>query len=188
MMKTKYLSSFLTSALLALGMTSIAGVPKVTSESTATVISEPIFSCQLSEGTPTTVAKTSDDRLQPVFHWNLDEVPTLLNPQQLCDSVSQKLNNYLAEGNDLSSLTFKAGVTFQEEEPVSLPAICVADRDEPCKLLLFTLEPSERPDLVANDVLVAILDKDLQTSPVASPTRGIQSIGYKVNLWQLLGF
>ena len=123
-----------------------------------------------------------------MFHWNPDSVTTSLTPQQLCDSVSQKLNNYLAEGNDLSSLTFKGSITFEEGKPMCLPAVCIASQDNPCKLPLFTLEPSERPELVANNALAAILDQDLQTNPIESTKRGVQSTSYQVDFWQLLGF
>ena len=187
-MKTKYLSSFFTANALALGMISLGQVSVLASETISQVTSESIFSCQLYKGTPTTIAQTSNGDAQPVLHWNFDSVTTSADPQQLCDSVSQKLNNYLAEGNDLSSISFKAYVTFQDEEPMNLPAICVANQEEPCKLMLFTLEPTANADLVANQALTSILDRDLQTNPIESRTRGIQSISYEVNLWQLLGF
>ena len=173
-MKNKYLSSLLTTAALALGMTLVGGVP--------TVASDPVFSCQLNEGSLTTVATTNDGARQPVFHWNQDQVTTLANPQQLCDSVSQKLNNYLADGNDLSSVTFKA------QEQMGLPAVCIAEQDNQCSLLLFTLEPSSRPRIFANNTLASILDPNLQTNPIKSQDRGVQSTAYKVNFWQLLGW
>jgi hypothetical protein len=173
-MKNRYLSSLLTTAALALGMTLVVEVPAVASD--------PIFSCQLNEGSLTTVATTNNGIWQPVFHWNREQVTTLANPQQLCDSVSQKLNNYLTEGHDLSSVTFKA------QEHLGLPAICVAEQHKQCSLLLFTLEPSPRPHLFANTTLASILDQDLQTSPIKSQDRGVQSTAYQVNFWQLLGF
>ena len=173
-MKNKYLSSLPTTAALTLGMTLVTGV--------STVASNPVFSCQLNEGSLTTVVTTSDGLLQPVFHWNRDRVTTLANPQQLCDSVSQKLNDYLAVGNDLSSVTFKA------QESMGLPVICISEQNERCSLLLFALEPSSRPYLSANNTLASILDRDLQTSPIKSQDRGVQSTAYKVNFWQLLGW
>lgn len=147
-----------------------------------TVASDPVFSCQLKEDSLTTVVTTHDDLWQPVFHWNRGRIATLANPQQLCDSVSLKLNNYLAGGNELSSVTFKA------QEHMGLPAICVAEQDQQCGLLLLTLEPSSRPDLSANDTLALILDQDLQTSPIKSQDRGLQSTAYKVDFWKLLGW
>lgn len=173
-MKNRYLSSLLTTAALALGMTLVGRAP--------TLASQPVFSCQLNEGSLTTVATNNDGVWQPVFHWNRDQVTDLANPQQLCDSVSQKLNNYLAEGNDLSSVTFRA------QESMGLPAVCVAEQYQQCSLLLFTLEPSPKPDRFANAALASILDRDLQTSPIQSQDRGVQSTAYKVNFWQLLGW
>ena len=176
-MENKYLSSLLTTAALALGMILVVEVPTVASEASA-----PVFSCQLNEGSLTTVATTNDGARQPVFHWNQDQVTTLANPQQLCDSVSQKLNNYLADGNDLSSVTFKA------QEQMGLPAICIAQEYKECSVLLFTLEPSSRPRTFANNTLASILDQNLQTSPIKYRDRGVQSTAYKVNFWQLLGW
>ena len=179
-MKNKYLSSLLTIATLALGIYTVEAivskVPAIGAES------EVVFSCQSNEGSLTTVAKTNDGLSHPVFYWNKDQEITFSNPQQLCDSVSQKLNDYLAEGKDLSSVTFKA------QEQMGLPAICVAEEYQQCSLLLFTLKPSPRPYDFAHQALAAILDQDLQTSPIKSQNRGVQSIAYKVNFWQLLGW
>ncbi len=172
-MKNKALSSLLTTAALALGLTLVGGVPAEASD--------PIFSCQSNKGLLTTVAKNNDGIGKPVFHWNREQVDTLANSQQLCDSVSQKLNNYVAEGNNLSSVTFKA------QEQMGLPAICVAEQYQQCSLLLFTLKPSAKPHLAANNALALILDQDLQTSPIKFQDRGVQSTAYKVNFWQLLG-
>ena len=171
-MKTEYLSPLLTTTALALGMNLALGVP--------TIASKPVCACQSKGRELTTVAQTDDGKGLSVFHWNREALPNLDNPQQLCDSVSQKLNNYFADGNDLSSVTFEAQVRM------GLPAICVAEQNEHCAQLLFTLEPSTRPELAANNALVSILDKDLQTSPIKSASRGYQSTAYKVNLWQLL--
>lgn len=173
-MRNKYLSSLPTIAALAFGITLVSQAP--------TVASEPLFSCQLNEDSLTTVAKTNNGLWQPVFHWNRAQPNTLANPQQLCDSVSQKLNNYLAQDKDLSSVTFNA------HEQTGLPAICIAEQDKQCSLLLFTLKPSYRPHIFAKNILASILDRDLQTSPVKLRDRGFQSTAYKVNLWQLLGW
>ncbi|MEM8674753.1 MAG: COP23 domain-containing protein [Cyanobacteria bacterium P01_G01_bin.67] len=173
-MENRDLSSLLITAALAVGMILLADIP--------TAASEPAFSCELDEGNITTVATNNDGGWQPVFHWNRDGEINIANPQQLCDSVSQKLNNYFAKGNNLSSVTFKA------KEQMGLPAVCVAEQDNQCNLLLFTLQPSSTPEHFANSVLAAILDRDLQTSPIKSQDRGVQSIAYEVNFWQLLGW
>lgn len=173
-MKNRYLSSLPTIAALAFGMTLVSGVP--------TVASDPVFSCQSNEDSLTTVAMSNDGLWQPIFHWNRIRENTSANPQQLCDSVSQKLNNYLAEGNDLSSVTFEA------QEQTGLPAICVVNEVKQCSLLLFTLKPAFKPYRFANDTLASILDRDLQASTVKYRDRGVQSTAYKVNFWQLLGW
>lgn len=172
-MKSKYLSSLLTTATLAFGITIVGEV--------STIASEPVFSCQLNKGNLTTVVTTSDGLMQPVFHWYRQRATILANPQQLCNSVSLKLNNYLAEGKDFSSVTFKP------LEQMGLPAICVAEPEQQCDLLLFTLEPSSKPHFLANNVLRSILDEDLQTSPIEFRERGVQSTAYQVNFWKLIG-
>ncbi|MDJ0595587.1 MAG: COP23 domain-containing protein [Pleurocapsa sp. MO_226.B13] len=181
-MKTKSLLSLSTST------TVVFSIALGTGESA--LASKANFHCQLNQGTPTTLIKTNNGLEKSVLHWHLDTVNTLASPEQLCDSVTQKLNSYLREGNDLSSLTFRASIAFDDKDSTSLPAICIAGEERPCKLLLFTLEPepSENPQVAASNALNSILDKDLQASPVKSPTRGVQQTAYKVNFWQLLGF
>lgn len=180
-MKTRYLLTLSISTVVALGIILV--------DEKSTVASEAIFYCQSNNNTPTTMVKTSNGAKQPVFHWNLDAVNIKTKPKPLCDSVTQKLNKYLMEGNDLSSLIFKASITFDQEDSTTLPAVCVARKEKPCQLLLFTLEPapSENPQVSASNALDSILDKDLQATPVKSPTRGVQSAAYQVNFWQLLG-
>ncbi|MEO0835960.1 MAG: COP23 domain-containing protein [Cyanobacteria bacterium J06642_3] len=173
-MEPRYLSSSLTTAVLTFGMSLIGGIP--------TAASEAVFSCESDQGRLTTVATNKDLIQQPVFHWSRTQEPTVANPQQLCNSVSQKLNNYIAQGNSLSAVTFRA------QSQMDLPAVCVAESDKPCSLLLFTLAPNPKPDQFANAILTEILDGDLQTSPVKSQDRGVQSIAYEVDFWQLLGF
>lgn len=157
--------------------------------SKATVATESIFDCQLDRERPTTIAKTKKGGVQPVFHWDkLEPETTLANSEQLCNSVTQKLNNYLSEGNDLSSLTFNAAAVFDDDDSTVLPAVCVAGEEELCKLPLFTLKPSNKPEVSASNALNSILDRNLQITPVESPTRGIQSTAYKVSFWQLFGW
>lgn len=173
-MKNIYFSLLPVTATLTFGITLFNGLP--------ISASNPIFSCQSNQGILTTVATNNNGLTQPVFHWNRNHVDSFTHPQQLCDSVSLKLNKYLANGHDLSSLTFQA------QEQMGLPAICVAEQDKPCRLLLFTLEPSLKPYLSAHDTLASILDQNLQTIPIKYQDRGLQSTAYKVNFWQLLGW
>ena len=172
--------------LLSWGISATTTLTMILISSKSAVASDPIFHCQLNQATPTTIAKTSSGKDQPVFHWKLDTANISTSPEDLCNTVTQKLNNYISEGNDLSSLTFKASTVFQENEEVS-PAICIAGEDEPCELPLFTLQSSDNPK-VAHHALDVILDPALQTTPIKSGDRGFQSTSYKVNLWDLLGF
>ena len=180
-MKIKY--------LLPLPIFTAATLSAILASSKATVASESIFDCQLDRDMPTTIAKTKKGGVQPVFHWDkLEQKTNLVNSEQLCNSVTQKLNNYLSEGNDLSSLTFNAAAVFDDDDSTVLPAVCIAGEEELCKLPLFTLKSSDEPEVAASKALNSILDRNLQISPVASPTRGLQSTAYKVNFWQLFGW
>jgi hypothetical protein len=178
-MKTKYLLLFSTSIVIALSLILLSRK--------SVKASEPIFFCQSNEKTPVTIIKTGNGTEKPVFHWNLDEINTSASSQQLCNSVTQKLNHYSAAKNDLSSLIFEASIALDNTSSAGLPAICVAGEKEPCKLLLFTLEPSDNPQVSASNALDSILSKDLRTHPAPSPRRGVQSTYYKVNIWKLLG-
>ena len=180
-MKSQYLLSLSTSATLALGMTLLGGKPSIASDA--------VFHCQPDQATPITVARTSSGAEQAIFHWNLDAETVSSAPKELCTSVAQKLNNYILEGNDLSSLTFQASRVFPEDPSISsLPAICVADAEGACGLSLFTLKPSNSPT-IASATLDSILDPALQSTKVEpkSRDRGFQSISYEVNFWDLLG-
>ena len=177
-MKAKY--------LLPLSIFTAVTLGAILASGKSTVASESIFNCQLDRSMATTIAKTINGKEKAVFHWNnLESETTQTNLKQLCNSVTQKLNNYLSNGNDLSSLTFKASAVFDDDESNILPAVCIAGEEESCKLLLFTLKPSEKPGVDANNALTSILDKNLQASPVESPTRGIQSTAYEVTFWDL---
>lgn len=173
-MKTKYISACLATGLLALGASS--------SWAESSSVSELNFACQDNQGIPTTVAqKSSGESILPVFHWKSEALPTSMNPQQLCDRVSAKLEDYSAQGYDLST------VGFSSAEQAGLPAICATSKDNgDCSLVLFTLAPTDNPVNRANEVLNAILDKNLQTNKHVSSDRGVQSFSYRVNFWDML--
>lgn len=180
-MKSQYLLSLSTAATLASGMILVWEKPSTASDAT--------FYCQSNQETPATVAKTSSGAEQAIFHWNLDAETVSAVPKELCTSVTQKLNDYMLAGNDLSSLTFQASRIFPEDPAISsLPAICVADENGACGLSLFTLAPSNNP-AIANVTLDSILDPALQSARVEPKTRdrGFQSTSYEVNFWDLLG-
>lgn len=182
-MKNQYLLSLATSVTVTLGIISIPDKPVI-----ATDVE---FQCLSNQETPTTIAKTTSGAEQPIFHWNLDPASVSNTPEELCNSVTQKLNNYMAEGNDLSSLTFNASVVFNDDEDMtSSPAVCVSGETEPCELPLFTLVSADEDrdnQAVASTALDSILDPALQSTAVKPKTRGFQSTSYKVNFWDLLG-
>ncbi len=174
-MKTKYISACLATGLLALGASS--------SWAESASVSKLNFSCQVNEGIPTTVAQKSggEDTL-PVFHWKNEALPTSIDPQQLCDRVSAKLEDHSARGYDLSTFGFSSA------EQAGLPAICATGKDDgDCNLVLFTLAPADNPVNKANEVLNAILDKSLQSNKRVSSDRGVQSISYQVNILHMFG-
>ena len=149
--------------------------------------SEATFHCQANGEVPTTVIKSSSGTEQSIFNWELNPEQVAATPDELCNSVTQKLNDYTSAGNDLSSLTFRGSTVFNDDEDLSsLPAVCISGETEPCKIPLFTLKPSEDPS-VASNVLNSILDPALQNRAVKSGDRGFQSTSYEVNFWDLLG-
>ncbi|MGK7895301.1 MAG: COP23 domain-containing protein [Xenococcus sp. (in: cyanobacteria)] len=163
--------SLLASAIVIIGTTSASGQS-----------SETIFFCQTNEEIPTTVAQTKNGNLQPIFHWKSDALPEGTNPDQLCNTASQQLENYLASESDLSAVNFKSTKLDK------IPVICATGETNDCNLVLLTLPPSEQPIETANLVLDSILEPQLQGNRLISNERGVQSIYYKINLWQLLGF
>lgn len=179
-MKTKNLLSLSTFITATLTLTAIS--------QQQVKASEPIFFCKSNQDIPKTIAKNKDGQAKPIFHWNLNELNTSAKPQQLCNSVTQKLNDYHQAGNDLSSLIFKAATVLDDESLTTLPAVCATEAENPCKVPLFTLSPSENPQIAASQALDSILVQELQTSRLGAQTRGLQSTSYEVDFWQLLGF
>lgn len=176
-MKIKYISALLTTSAIVLGASS--GWAETSSEPRLN------FACQIKEGVPTTVAQKADGDISvPVFHWKNEALPVESDAQQLCARVSAKLEDYSAQGYDLSNIGFGGA------EQVGLPAICTTGGvNQDCSLVLFTLAPAEQPVRVANEVLSAILDKNLQGNKRVSKDgkRGVQSFSYEVDFWQMLG-
>lgn len=176
-MKTKYLS-----ALIVTGAISLGSSPAMADSVDAPQVN---FSCEVTEGVPTTVAQRvgSEEKL-PIFHWK-DEALSFKpssSPQQLCDSVSSKLENYSAEGYDLSTLSFIG------TEEGGVPMICASTVGGPnCSKVLLTLGRAEQAEIVADDVVKAILDESLQKEREVYQDRGVQSTSYQVSLWQMLG-
>lgn len=172
-MKTKYLTSLLATTAIAFLATPVYGESNVSSE--------PTFFCQTSNEQSTTLAKTKNGEVLPVFHWHQATLPANINLQQTCDLVSEKLDDYLVANQSLSTASFK-GAKLD-----NIPVICLAGANNECQLVLLTLAPAEKPVSTANEVLESILDPKLQTNRVVSRERGLQSTAYPISFWQLLG-
>jgi hypothetical protein len=177
-MKTKCLSAILTAGAMTVATTSVANSAETPQLN---------FTCEVSQGVPTTVAQyAGDDTKLPIFHWK-DEVlasRSTSSPQQLCNMVSEKLESYSAQGYDLSKLSFVGTAEGR------LPVICANTAGVPeCSKVLLTLAPAQQADIVADKVVSGILDKDLphQKEIVGTNERGVQSFAYQVDFWSLLG-
>lgn len=176
-MKTKYISALLVTGALAVGTS-----PAMADSSDAPQLN---FSCQVTEGIPKTMVQPvgSQEKL-PIFHWNEEalSMKSSSSPQQLCKSVSAKLEDYSAQGYDLSQISFIG------TEQAGLPVICANTVGGPeCNKVLLTLGAAEQPAIVADDVVTAILDQRLQRDKEVYQDRGVQSTSYQVSFWQLLG-
>ncbi len=179
-MKNKYLISLLTSSAVALSVSPAWGESKTTSEIT--------FACQGDRDVPVTIAKNRQGKTQTIFHWKQEVLPNSLDSHKLCDRTAAKLNKYVAEGNNLSSLRVETA------EQLGLPAICITQERLVCDRVLFTLYPHPEPMDIAENTLTAILDRQIQnehnTHNLESLTRceqrGCQSLfsSFPINLFQ----
>ena len=165
--------SFAATSAIALANTSVRGESNLSSKKT--------FFCQTNNNTPTTLAKTNDGQIVPIFHWKPEALPPQTNLQQTCDLVSEKLDNYLVSEEELATVSFKSA------KLENIPAICLAGENKNCNLVLLTLLPVEEPIETANGLLESILDPQLQANKAAHNDRSIQSTAYPIDFWQLLG-
>ena len=143
--------------------------------------SEKTFFCQAEENSLATLAKTSNGENISIFNWNREAFPFDTNLREICDTVSEKLEDYLASEDKLSSLGFKT------TKIAHIPTICLTDTENNCNLVLLTLKPAEDPIKTANLVLDSILNPQLKGEKTKSIERGVQSTSYTVSLWDLLG-
>ncbi len=174
-MKTRCLSALFATGAIALATPAIANSPEEPSLK---------FSCQVTEGVPTTVAESSESEVQlPIFHWKKEALTSKSSesPEQLCNMVSEKLENYSAQGYDLSSINI---VGTQQG---GLPVICANAGENDCSKILLTLHAEPQAANAAKDVVSLILDKNLQRNELVTVARGVQSISYEVNFWSLFG-
>ena len=175
-MPSKYLILLLTSSTLAFSVFPAWGESNTTSEIT--------FTCEDNQGIPVTVAKNSEGKTQPIFHWKPGALTTafttkIKTPQELCSSVSAKLDDYVTQDYDLSS--FRLAPKTQ----AGLPIICAALEYGGCDLVLFILASSDDPVDTANTTLKVILNREiLEYNKFLG--RGYSSISYQVDLFELL--
>ena len=177
-MKTKYLSAILVTGAM------VFGAAPAISESSE--VSELNFFCQEVNGVPTTLAQADGNEVKmPVFHWKQEALAphSYDTPQQLCDRATAKLEDYSAQGYDLSEVSFIGAAQS------GLPSICASStRNGDCSKVLLTLSSTEKPDVVAKDIVDSIIAKDLrQFKQEGFNDRGLQSTSYQVNFWSLLG-
>ena len=170
-MKNKYLRAIVASIVIALATAPVLNAS--TNDSNQT------FHCQTEGSTLTTVAKKADGKDLPIFHWPSEVLPEYLNPQNLCEDVSRKLQSYATEGNQLSS--------FRTHDFNGIPLICAEENVDDCSLVLFSLNPSNS-QRDSNLILEQILDDSLKGEQIRTVERGVQFYGYKVSFWSLLGF
>lgn len=170
-MKIRYLGPILASTAIAFTIT--PALSASTNNANDTIY------CQSNQAIPTTTAKRADGKEFTIFHWKNEALPEYLNPWELCEEVSLKLQNYAQEGNKLSS--------FKTHELNGIPLICAEEDTGYCSLVLFTLNASDN-QADSNLLLGKILDDNLKQEEIVSIERGVQFYGYKVNFWSLLGF
>ena len=174
-MRKKYLSAFLATGAVALTTPAMA----ISSE-------EPNlnFSCQVTDGVPTTLAQFQISETQlPIFHWKQEALVSRSadSPEKLCNIVAEKLSSYSADGYDLSQINFVG------TEQDGMPVICANLGGTGCNKILLTLDRTTEPAAVASNVVNSILAKNLQQKKTQYKTRGVQSISYQVDFWSLLG-
>ncbi|MGD1920739.1 MAG: COP23 domain-containing protein [Pleurocapsa sp.] len=168
------------STLLVTGAISLAASPAIADLSDVPQFN---FACQITDGVPTTVAQSTDgEKTLSVFNWKQDALAskTLSSPKELCDNVTAKLEGYSADGYDLSHISF-VGTQINE----GLPAICATTGRGKCSKVLFTLKPANNSETVAQDVVAAILNPELQDKKIEFNDRGVQSTSYQVDFWDL---
>jgi hypothetical protein len=168
-MLNKSLIPLLTSTILTLSICPVWGQSNTKSKIT--------FACEKSQGIPITVAKNSEGKTQTIFHWQQENLTTIAeSPQQLCDGISEKLNNSTAKGADLSSFALIG------EQQAGLPVIClVKERD--CNSILIGLYPTKTPLYKAYELLGKIIDNEIPPKNLGSEKAPI--FAYQVNLSEL---
>ena len=168
-MNLKSLSPICAGVVLAMG-----AIPAIAESN---ISSNRIIFCARSDGALTTMAKTVEGKNLSIFHWRAESLPKSSNLQQLCNSVSIKLNKYVTQGSTLAS--------FGSYEQMGIPTVCAEAQPEQCSLVLFTLAPTDNPINQSNQVLEAILDDKFKQGKQVSHVRGLQAFTYNASFFQL---
>jgi len=94
------------------------------------------FLCSNSEGTLTTIARTTDADI-PIVHWNSESVSESEMNQQLCETVSQRFQTYY-ENDQLNYIT-------TGRENGETVACVAAEVNDSCSGILFALNTEINP-------------------------------------------
>ena len=170
-MPNKYLIQLLTTYALALFISPAWGKSDTTPQIT--------FTCEDDGGLPITVANNSEEKTQTIFHWKTEALPDSMDSQELCSSVSTKLNKYATEGYDLSKLGFRA------TNETGFPAICVTEEYSGCNEVLFTFAPAEKPTDTTSDILATIIDSKILDKGNPSEFLEQEELWIIIDLFQL---
>ncbi len=95
---------------------------------------EPLFTCDNSSGTPTTIVQSPKYGSVRIIEWKTTEFGERFSPQVRCNTVSQKFQKYAMAG---TLKYFTTGTVNRQ------PVICaVANRNAPCnsESMLYTLK------------------------------------------------
>ncbi len=180
-MSLQYISSLAT-----LGVMVIAATPAMAESG---ISNSANFACISDNGTYVTVSQNNGNS-KPIFHWQGELLESSgANTTELCNTAARNLNQYVAANYTAESIDSFQPFNFRADQQFGLPTICATnDPTGGCEAVLFTLSPTEKPVQTANNLLTDILDKDLQSNKVGSQSseRGVQSISYSVNIFDLL--
>ncbi|GAB4524086.1 MAG: hypothetical protein Tsb0014_02210 [Pleurocapsa sp.] len=170
-MKIKHLSSVLAGVAIA-----CMGSP---AWSQSAEVQSVTIKCDTNSQLPKTLATSQNGQEFTIFNWQDAVLPDYLNSAQLCQEVSQKLQTYAASGSEFSSFNVYAkGDSFD---------VCVEEMIGDCGAVLFSLNQGESLD-ESKQILDGVLDESLKGEKIVSTDRGVQSYGYRLNLWDMLGF
>jgi Circadian oscillating protein COP23 len=103
------------------------------------------FSCQLFEGIPTTVMKSSDFRSTKLIQWRSStDYPDNLSSKERCNQVSARLQKAVSKGNIFLTTGNKNG----------RGVICTTSKiGGSCENVLFTISRGKNPELILKQLL-----------------------------------